>query len=46
MVFGILANDSNLDGRLNKTEELVLTYLQIPISEVRERILRKMYHRL
>jgi hypothetical protein len=46
MVFGMLANDSNLDGKLEKTEDLVITYLQIPLPEVRERILRKMYQRI
>jgi hypothetical protein len=27
IVFGLLADESNLDGKINKTEELVIAYL-------------------
>ena len=46
MVFGLMADSSNLEARLDKTEELALTYLSLPFPETRERILRKMYQRI
>ena len=46
MVYSILAEESHLDSKLETIEKLTLTYLNIHIPEVRERILRKMYQRI
>ena len=43
LVYGVLAEDSNLDGKLDKTEKIFLTYMQMNCVEVREIILRKLW---
>jgi hypothetical protein len=46
MVYSILAEQSNLESKLDQIESLTSTYLNLHIPEVRERILRKMYQRI
>lgn len=45
-MYGILANESSLDSRLDQLEKLFTTYLSLPFPEVRERIIRKLYSKL
>lgn len=46
IMYGMLASESSLDSRMDTLEKLLQTYLQLPIPEVRERILRKIYSKL
>ena len=57
MVFSILAEESNMRSRQEKisggqiekserVEKILINFLQVPIPEVRERILRKIYQRI
>jgi hypothetical protein len=42
----MLANESSLDPKIEVLEKIFQTYLQLPLPEVRERILRKIYGKL
>lgn len=46
IIFGILAEETSMDPRLDQLESLFKSYLLVPISEVRERILRKIFQRI
>jgi hypothetical protein len=43
MVYSILAEESNLDGKVDEVEKLFSTYINLHIPEARERILRKTF---
>lgn len=43
MVFSQLLVDQNQVGRIEDVERLVVSYLSIPISQVRERIIRRIF---
>ena len=45
-MYGMLASESSLDPRMEQLDRVFATYMQIPIPEVRERILRKVYSKL
>jgi hypothetical protein len=46
MMYTVLAQESSLDPRVDQIERVLQTYLQLPIPEVRERILRRIYSKL
>lgn len=46
MVYGVLAEQAQLDGKVEQIQYLSFTYLLIHLPEVRERLLRKMYQRI
>ena len=45
-MYAMLANESSLEPKIDQLEKIVQTYLLLPIPEVRERILRKIYSKL
>ena len=45
-MYAMLANESSLEPKIDKLEKIVQTYLLLPLPEVRERILRKVYSKL
>ena len=45
-MYGILASESDLDPKLDQLDKLFIAFLSIPMPEVRERILRKLYSKL
>jgi phospholipid N-methyltransferase len=46
IMYGMLANESSLDPKIEVLEKIFQSYLQLPLPEVRERILRKIYGKL
>ena len=46
IMYGMLASESSLDPRMEQLDIVFAAYIQIPIPEVRERILRKVYSKL
>ena len=46
-MYGMLAEESSMDPKMDQLDKLFLTYLQMPgLPEVRERIIRKLYGRM
>lgn len=45
-MYGMLASDTSLDPRFGQLEGIFASYLQLPLPEVRERILRKVHAKL
>ena len=43
VIFGMLAEESSMDPRLEQLETLFKNYLTFPMAEVRERIVRKIF---
>jgi hypothetical protein len=46
MVFSQLLVDQNQSGKIEDVERLAVTFLSIPISQVRERIVRRLFQRV
>jgi hypothetical protein len=46
IMYAMLAAESSLDPHMEQLERVFQNYLQLPIPEVRERILRKVYSKL
>jgi len=46
IMYGELACESSVDARIEQLERVFTAYVQLPIAEVRERILRKIYSKL
>ena len=42
----IVAEHNPMDAKIEQVEEIAITYLSLPIFEVRDRILSRMYQRL
>lgn len=45
-MYGELACESSVDARIEQLERVFTACVQLPIAEVRERILRKIYSKL
>lgn len=43
IIFGILAEESSMDPKLDQLDAVFKSYLLLPIPEVRERIIRKIF---
>ena len=46
IMYGVLASESSLDPHIDQLEKVFTSYLLLPIPEVRERLLRKIYSKL
>ena len=46
MIYSVLAEESHLDPQFERLEKLVTSFLLLPISEVRERIIVKVYQKI